>query len=35
MLTFKHIHSLGKLVELYIIIRHMFQSLMDRTLVCS
>lgn len=35
MLTLRHKHRLGKLVELCVIIRHMFQSLLGRTLVCE
>lgn len=34
-LPLKHICSLGKLLELCIIIRYVFQSLTDRTLVCE
>lgn len=35
MLVLKHFHSRGKLAELFINIRHMFQSLIGRTLVCE
>jgi len=34
-LTLKHIHGLGKLAELCLVVRHVFQSLRDRTLVCE